>query len=98
LKTSVEERCFGSLLWPGWPCCCRPVVSRILNRYLSYPANPPRATQETPGRGSEVSFFVSAYYPPATPLDQNPAWQEVNKQLDTTVNFHIVPMAEVELK
>src|SRR6266700_2521142 len=37
--------------------------------FLTYPANPPRATQETPGRGSEVTFFVSAYYPPATPLE-----------------------------
>jgi putative aldouronate transport system substrate-binding protein len=70
----------------------------ISGGFLSYPANPPRATQTTPGRGSEVTFFVPAYYPPATPLEQNSAWQEVNKQLGATIKFEIVPLGEAGLK
>jgi putative aldouronate transport system substrate-binding protein len=61
---------------------------------LTFPKNPPRATQGTPGKGGEVSFFVGAYYPPSTPLDQNPPWQEVNKQLGVTVKMNIVGLSD----
>jgi putative aldouronate transport system substrate-binding protein len=70
----------------------------ISDGYLSYPANPPRATREAPGRGGDINFFVPAYYPPATPLDQNPAWQEINKQVGATIKMDPVPLAESTLK
>ena len=31
--------------------------------FNNYPRNPPRATQVTPGKGGDVTFFVGAYYP-----------------------------------
>jgi putative aldouronate transport system substrate-binding protein len=70
----------------------------VSDGFLSYPQAPSRATAETPGRGGDVTFFVPAYYPPATPLDQNPAWQEINKQLGVTIKMDPVSLAEASLK
>lgn len=63
--------------------------------YIDYPAHPPRSTPaEPPGRGGSVTVFVDALYPPATPLQQNSAWQEINKQLNANVQFTVVPPAD----
>ena len=63
--------------------------------YIKYPANPVKATPaEPPGRGSTVTAFVNGLYPLPTPLEQNPAWQEINKQLNATVQFNVVPPAD----
>jgi putative aldouronate transport system substrate-binding protein len=63
--------------------------------YINYPASPARATPaEPPGLGSTVSVFVDGLYPPATPLEQNAAWQEINKQLNATIQFSVVPPAD----
>src|SRR5690242_12313018 len=46
----------------------------------NYPSPAPKAwTKGPPGSGGTLMVFSNAYNPPATPLDQNPAWQEVNK-------------------
>ncbi len=56
-----------------------------------YPAKPVKSwTKAPPGAGSTINVFSNAYNPPSTPLAQNPAWQEVNKQLNATVQFTIV--------
>ena len=63
--------------------------------YIKYPAKPIKATPaEPPGQGTTVTAFVNGLYPPPTPLEQNPAWQEINKQLNTTVQFNVVPPAD----
>jgi putative aldouronate transport system substrate-binding protein len=72
--------------------------ARTSDGFLTYPKDPPRATPQAPGRGGDVTFFVPAYYPPATPLDDNPAWQEVNKQVGATIRMDPVPLAEASLK
>src|SRR5579884_2251693 len=60
--------------------------------YINYPRNPPKALPaEPPGLGSTVTSFNIGLYPLPTPFDQNPAWQEVNKQLNANVQFNIVP-------
>ena len=41
---------------------------------------------------------MDGLYPPATPLEQNPAWQEINKQLNAKVQFNIVPPADYATK
>ena len=52
--------------------------------YNNYPANPVRSVSRTPGTGSSgVTAFVQPLQAPPTPLAQNPAWQEVNRQLGT---------------
>jgi putative aldouronate transport system substrate-binding protein len=64
-----------------------------------YPARPIKAwTKAPPGSGSTVSVMSNAFNPPSTPYDQNPAWQEVNKQLNATVQFTIVPPVDYPAK
>src|SRR5690348_16129181 len=37
--------------------------------FNNFPKNSPKATQNKPGKGGDVTFFVGAYYPPATPME-----------------------------
>jgi putative aldouronate transport system substrate-binding protein len=64
-----------------------------------YPAKPVKSwTKAPPGAGSTISVFSNAYNPPSTPLEQNLAWQEVNKQLNANVQFTIVAPADYPAK
>jgi putative aldouronate transport system substrate-binding protein len=67
--------------------------------YIKYPANPIRSIQgDPPGLGGTTTILVDGLYPPATPLDQNPAWQEINKRLNANVQFQIASAAEYGAK
>jgi putative aldouronate transport system substrate-binding protein len=70
----------------------------ISDAYVSYPKDAPKANGEAPGRGGEVTTHVGAYYPPSTPLDQNPAWQEVNRQLGLTVRMSPISLTDLFTK
>lgn len=60
--------------------------------YLSFPkATLYKAVQQPPGRGGEVSVLSLSYYPPFTPLEQNPALQEINRQLNATLRLNFAP-------
>jgi len=59
--------------------------------FINYPANPNKALPDAPpGLGNAVTSFNVGLYPPPTSLDSNPAWQEVNRQLNADVQFNIV--------
>jgi putative aldouronate transport system substrate-binding protein len=59
--------------------------------FINYPAAPSKALPaEPPGTGGRVTSFNIGLYPPPNPLDQNPAWQAVNKALNANVEFNIV--------
>lgn len=65
----------------------------------NYPANPIKAwTKAPPGAGGSVNVMTNGFYPPSTPYDQNPAWQEVNRQLNANVQFNVVPPADYSAK
>ncbi|HEV7665546.1 MAG TPA: extracellular solute-binding protein [Chloroflexota bacterium] len=66
--------------------------------FSSYPANPARAFPDAPGSGSTINIMSIQLFPPPTPLDQNPAWQAVNKALNANVNFQIVTSADYPVK
>jgi putative aldouronate transport system substrate-binding protein len=66
--------------------------------FENFPGTPFKAVQTPPGSGSTVNAFIAAYFPSPTPYDQNPTWQEVNKQLNATVKMHIVPGADFRAK
>ncbi len=66
--------------------------------YNNYPSNPVRSVMQTPGSGGAVTAFVQPLQAPPTPLDQNPAWQEVNRQLGAQFNFNMVPVADFRAK
>jgi putative aldouronate transport system substrate-binding protein len=64
-----------------------------------YPAQPAKAwTKAPPGAGSTINAISNSFNPPSTPFDQNPAWQEVNKQLNATVQFNVIPPADYAAK
>jgi putative aldouronate transport system substrate-binding protein len=63
--------------------------------FSRYPAHPSRALPASPpGLGGTITAMAPALLPPPTPFEQNPAWQEVNKQLNANFQFNIVPQAD----
>jgi putative aldouronate transport system substrate-binding protein len=65
----------------------------------NYPTPPIQAwTKDPPGLGSRITAFTNSYNPPSTPLEQNPAWQEVNKRLNATVSFNVTPPSDYAAK
>jgi putative aldouronate transport system substrate-binding protein len=68
--------------------------------FSTYPKNPTKALPAAaPGLGSKVLSYTNNSAPaPPSPLDQNPAWQEVNKQLNAEVNYTIIAQADYRAK
>jgi putative aldouronate transport system substrate-binding protein len=64
-----------------------------------YPANPVKAlADQPPGAGSTVNVMTVQLTPPPTPLDQNVAWQAVNRALNANVQFQLVSQADYQAK
>ena len=60
----------------------------LADAFFSYPADPVRSVTAPPGKGGDFNIFtivVGGGAPP--PLDQNPTWQQVNKDLNLNVKF-----------
>jgi putative aldouronate transport system substrate-binding protein len=62
--------------------------------YLTYPKQRVKSVQRTPGLGGEVTAIASLIGAPPTAVEQNPAWQEINKQLNVTVKLQSVAQAD----
>jgi len=58
--------------------------------YRTFPKQLITSVQSPPGKGGDVSIltFTNAPAPPA--IDQNPAWQEVNKQIGANLKINAV--------
>lgn len=67
--------------------------------YDAYPANPPSAfTGGPPGSGGPVNILTVAFSPPQTALDQNPAWQAMNKAVNADIRVQLVAQADYQVK
>jgi putative aldouronate transport system substrate-binding protein len=68
--------------------------------FSTYPKNPVKALPATPpGLGSKVLYYTNNSAPaPPTPLDQNQAWQAVNKELNAEMSFTIIAQADYLVK
>jgi putative aldouronate transport system substrate-binding protein len=66
--------------------------------YFSYPANPVRTVPNPPGRGGDVSMLTWNIASPITPMDQNPAWQQLNSLTGATLKPVIVPFADYQTR
>jgi putative aldouronate transport system substrate-binding protein len=71
---------------------------RFDDGFDNYPANPFKAVAEKPGAGGTINILNRAYFPPPTPFDQNPTWQEVNRQLGANVNLTVIPGADYQTR
>src|SRR5438128_12682217 len=58
--------------------------------YYAFPQDLKKSVPQPPGKGGDVTVmnFTNAPVPPG--LDQNPAWQEVNKQIGATLKINAV--------
>jgi putative aldouronate transport system substrate-binding protein len=74
-------------------------TTNLSDGYFNYPAAPFKANPgPPPGKASTITTYVGAYYPPGTTMDQNPAWQEVNRQLNASVRMDPTPLTETATK
>jgi putative aldouronate transport system substrate-binding protein len=58
--------------------------------YLTYPQSLFKSIVSPPGLGSDINALTWTSSPPPTPLDQNPCWQEVNKELNANLKVELV--------
>jgi putative aldouronate transport system substrate-binding protein len=64
-----------------------------------FPTNAVNALpSEPPGTGGTVKIMSIALFPPPSPLDQNPAWQAVNKAMNANIQFEIVTLGDYPVK
>jgi putative aldouronate transport system substrate-binding protein len=77
-----------------------PAANQMLcDGFSKYPANPAKALpNDPPGAGGTVTIFSDAALPLPTPVEQNPAWQAVNKALNANVQYTIAANADYPAK
>ncbi|HEU0168502.1 MAG TPA: extracellular solute-binding protein, partial [Chloroflexota bacterium] len=63
--------------------------------YFTFPKNLVKSVPNTPGDGSEVNCLTITTATPPKPMDQNSAWQEINKQLGVTFKMNIISSADL---
>jgi len=68
--------------------------------FTNYPKNPQKVLPNTPpGAGGKILCYTNNSAPaPPTPYEQNPAWQETNKELNADVQFTIISQADYPTK
>src|SRR5712691_5852504 len=62
-----------------------PTDAGVQAGYLTYSKERIKSVQRTPGLGGDVTAMASLIGAPPTPLEQNRAWQEINKQLNVSL-------------
>jgi putative aldouronate transport system substrate-binding protein len=67
--------------------------------YLTYPKDKLfQSVKDPPGRGGEVHISLQTANPPWPPVDQNPAWQAVNKAANVKFNVTTLPFGDFNAK
>jgi putative aldouronate transport system substrate-binding protein len=62
--------------------------------YAAYPSTRPKSVQSTPGDGSDINIMTYTAGAVPNALDQNPGWQEVNKQVGANLKVNMTPFAD----
>jgi putative aldouronate transport system substrate-binding protein len=66
--------------------------------YLTFPKTLVKSVNETPSRGGDVTVFTRVILATPPPVDQNVAWQAVNKAIGANMKVNMVPTAEYNTK
>jgi putative aldouronate transport system substrate-binding protein len=66
----------------------------IDNGFKAYPATRSRSVTTPPGDGSDVNIMTYTGGPVPNALDQNPGWQEVNRQVNANLKVNMTPFAD----
>lgn len=67
-----------------------PSVDGVDPAYATYPKNLFKAVAQTPGQGGDVEVLTQILVSPPPPVDQNPAWQEINRQVGASLKLNMV--------
>jgi putative aldouronate transport system substrate-binding protein len=59
----------------------------VVPGYLRYPSSLVKSVAQPPGKGGDVNALTVSLSTAPTLLDQNPAWQQVNKELGVTLKI-----------
>lgn len=80
--------------FPGAPADLPGNTAGVTDAYFTYPANPPKMTEGTPGDGNPITVMMPAAnaIPPAT--DQNAYAQELNKRVGSELKVAWTPAAD----
>jgi len=62
--------------------------------YLHYPTNLIKSVPQPPGKGGEVNALTASLSTAPTPLESNPTWQQVNRELGVTIKIPSVSTAD----
>src|SRR5205823_3288826 len=66
--------------------------------YMNYPRIPARTVSQPVGKGDDVNAMMYTTQAPPTPVEQNTAWQQVNKELGVTMKFPLIQLADYPTK
>jgi putative aldouronate transport system substrate-binding protein len=62
--------------------------------YLSYPQTLVKTVTQPPGMGGDVTALTSLPFSPPPPVEDNPAWQAINKELNANMKIRMVPAGD----
>jgi putative aldouronate transport system substrate-binding protein len=66
--------------------------------YMTFPKDLIDTVAAPVGKGEEINFFTYSINPPPPALDQNPAWQTMNKEIGVSLKFGTVALQDWEAK
>jgi putative aldouronate transport system substrate-binding protein len=66
--------------------------------YFNYPRPPLKSVAKPIGNGEEVNAMMYTTQAPPTPMDNNTAWQQVNKELGVTMKLPLIQLADYTTK
>src|SRR4051812_27956923 len=67
--------------------------------YTNYPKDKLFQTvKDAPATGGDISLSLETSNPPVPPVDQNPAWQAVNKAVNAKLNVTVIPFGDFNAK
>ena len=74
--------------------CPAPLTARSTAGYKAYPSTRPKSVQSVPGDGSDINIMTYTTGAVPNALDQNPGWQEVNRQVGANLKVNMTPFAD----
>src|SRR5712691_4788555 len=62
--------------------------------YFAYPKSLGKTVKKAPGLGGDVTALTSLPFAPPPPIEDNPAWQAINKELNANMKVRMVPSGD----
>src|SRR5579884_611113 len=62
--------------------------------YFAYPSTPFKAVPTPPGKGDDVTIMTWNLQTPLRPLEDNPHWQEINRQVGANLKVTAIGFAD----